>query len=124
MTSSELSFLVVDDQKDITDMLDAHLSKFYKVICFNDPLEALKNYENNPTYSIILVDYYMPNLRGDEFMDRVLTINPKQQIIAIIGSPRLSFLNIIKKYSSVVQIIEKPFQLSELDQAIKIATNS
>ncbi|PCJ51384.1 MAG: hypothetical protein COA79_26435 [Planctomycetota bacterium] len=115
------NILIIDDEPNITDVLHTALSNNYNVTCFNDSLKGLDEYINNPIYSVILVDYYMPNLKGNELIDKVLKINPKQKIIAIIGSIRRSFLEMICKFTETVQVLEKPFTIKELETALELA---
>jgi len=118
-----LNILIIDDDKDITNVLDIYLSQNNTTVVFNDPLEALEHYQENTIYDIITVDFFMPQLRGDKLVEKILKINPNQNLIACSGSPTAEFHRMIRKHKSLIQVITKPFIFSDFDDAIATITN-
>jgi CheY-like chemotaxis protein len=52
------------------------------VLTVSDPLEGLQMYETLwPEIQLVLLDYFMPNLRGDEVFERLQRINPHVRVL-------------------------------------------
>jgi len=70
-------FLIIDDDKNITKIIMKYLSinRFYNFIITNSGKKGIDAvYMHNP--DIIICDYNMPNIKGDEIHDSIIT-NPK-----------------------------------------------
>ncbi|PCJ62609.1 MAG: hypothetical protein COA79_03590 [Planctomycetota bacterium] len=113
-----MKILIVDDEEVFTEYLSLHLSFNHHVKSFNDPVDALRHYEDNQDYDVIIVDFYMPKIQGNIFVDRVCEIKVFQNIIVSSGAANYSDLKFIKKYNNSIKIISKPFDLSELDEVL------
>jgi CheY-like chemotaxis protein len=57
--------LVVDDEPDITSGILGCLQDRFRVDAFNDPLEALSNFQQG-MYDMVLIDIKMPKMNGFE----------------------------------------------------------
>jgi len=66
--------LVVDDEQDITFVLEMMLNDHYDVDTYTDPVEALANIKPDK-YDLILFDYLMPKMNGFEFYHKVKQID-------------------------------------------------
>ncbi|PCJ63383.1 MAG: hypothetical protein COA79_00825 [Planctomycetota bacterium] len=113
-----LNILIIDDEKDFTDCLRSHLRLQHDTCIFNDSIEALEHFEAYQDYDIVIIDYIMPKLNGDEFIERICEIKPFQNIIISSGDINKSDLNKIKKYNNSIKMITKPFDLSDLDELL------
>lgn len=72
---------------------------------------------NDHSYDLILTDYSMPNMKGDEFAIIIKQRQPAQRIIMITACG--SELKASGKLNKVVDaLIDKPFSLSDLREAI------
>ena len=88
MKENKKIILVVDDEKDIVDLLSYNLTKNnYKVITASDGSEALLKV--NSKIDLIILDVMMPRLDGYEVCD-VLKKNPATSDIPIIFLTALS----------------------------------
>lgn len=75
MNALEVKILVVDDEKEITDMLVRYFSyEGYRIDAVNDPVEALAKVQND-NYLIVLSDIQMPNMNGLDLLKSIKTYN-------------------------------------------------
>ncbi len=69
--------LVVDDEETTLLLVKKILSSGgYEVDSYTSPVEALMNYEPNK-YDLILSDFYMPELDGDQFLKKIREKDPE-----------------------------------------------
>jgi CheY-like chemotaxis protein len=68
----------VDDEPDVTFTLKKGLENngMFEVDAFNDPLEALSNFQRN-YYDFLLIDVKMPHMSGYDFYDNIKKIDSK-----------------------------------------------
>jgi PAS domain S-box-containing protein len=81
------SLLVVDDEINITDMLAIGLERLgYEVTCCNDPVEALRAFEQDPlAWDVVITDHAMPGLTGAALIERIKTIRPDCPTVLFTG---------------------------------------
>ncbi len=86
-------------------------------------LDQYKKYhtQTNIYYDIILTDINMPKLNGDEMSKIILSLNPKQNIIAMTAYNKMASLDNLQ--SMGVTIIKKPIVFEELIEAITTKVN-
>ncbi|PCJ62876.1 MAG: hypothetical protein COA79_01750 [Planctomycetota bacterium] len=113
-----MKILIVDDEVNITEALKAYLSEKHDVICFNDPLTALSHYSENNEYSVIITDFLMPNLRGDEMIEKMFDQNPSQSFIVISGFFTKQLTDVLKKSNAYIKMIDKPIEPKELELSL------
>jgi CheY-like chemotaxis protein len=75
--------LVIDDDADVLNYVRRLLRREgWVVLTVSDPLEGLQVYEALwPEIQLVLLDYFMPNLRGDEVFERLQRINPRVRVL-------------------------------------------
>ncbi|MGM0597070.1 MAG: ATP-binding protein [Myxococcota bacterium] len=83
--------LIVDDEKEITNVLAESLSDFhYRPVVCNDAASALKTLADNPEdFSLIITDYAMPMKLGVEMIEEIKRINSKVPIMVLANYPQL-----------------------------------
>ena len=109
--------LVVDDEKYIREMIKNILEvNGYKVIQAEDGETALRLYKENPNISLILLDYVMPILNGEETLRKLLEINPEVKVVLMSG-----FLEEAKGFSGYRSLLRKPFTVKELLKTVREA---
>ena len=64
--------LLVDDEKDILDLFTEYLSSNgFNIISFQNPLEALNYFYQNPNNcSLVITDYKMPQMSGLDLINK------------------------------------------------------
>jgi signal transduction histidine kinase/ActR/RegA family two-component response regulator len=79
--------MVVDDEKEILEMLIAMLTDLnYQPTTFNNAALALRHFQENPTeFDLIMTDQTMPIMTGIELSRAILSIRPDIPIILCTG---------------------------------------
>jgi DNA-binding response OmpR family regulator len=75
--------LVIDDDPDILNSVRRLLiQEGWVVLTASDPLEGLQFYEAHwQGIQLVLLDYFLPRLRGDEVFERLRCINPDVRVL-------------------------------------------
>ncbi|HBY20866.1 MAG TPA: hypothetical protein DEG71_07640, partial [Clostridiales bacterium] len=83
---SKYKILLVDDDKGVLDILEMILKKSgFQCTGFDNAEKALEELKNNDTYNIIVSDYFMEPVHGDEFVRQVRMFNVKIHILLLTG---------------------------------------
>lgn len=115
--------LVLDDYESITKMVVAQLKAHsYEALPFNTPesaLEFLSNSENR--VSMLLVDLYMPNINGLDFVMKLREISHhKLTPVAFLTSETSdSIRKVTLNMAGVYEFISKPIDTKKLLYTIK-----
>ena len=109
--------LVVDDEPGVREVMTQVLRMDgHSVSEAGDGAEALELFSHDP-FDLVITDYEMPRMKGDELVDRVRRLIPRQRIIMVSGSwPMLA-----ESPRNVDRCLNKPFQLKELLLAVRHA---
>ena len=108
--------LILDDDIDIVELLADYVEKKgFHTLIETDPWRALKIVKNKPV-ALIISDYKMPGLTGDEFYQMLRVLNRAPKFIFMTGYIEL-FPDHLKNDDSL-QILSKPFTLRELGKVM------
>lgn len=113
--------LVVDDEKEFTDMLAVRLQKTggYETIETYDGEEGLKAAQEQKP-DLILLDIMMPKMDGYEMLKRLKANETTRNIPTIVLSASTAFATIEKfKALGAKDFIMKPFEAKDLMDKIK-----
>ena len=106
--------LVVEDDAVFRDWLTQVLERRgYTIIQCNNGAEAISLFSNHDC-DVVLVDYRLPFMTGDELAKQIKNIAPEQPIIIVTGHPTFRCLD-----DSADAILFKPFDAGELGQVIE-----
>jgi DNA-binding NtrC family response regulator len=109
--------LIVDDERDITIVLEMMLNDHYDVDTYTDPIEALTNVEPHK-YDLILFDYLMPKMNGFDFYRKVKQIDPDVNTCMMTAYEAVSAAD--KHSNESIQpfdskfVLKKPFDLAQI----------
>jgi len=114
--------MVIDDEVDILRLVRLALERWgYLVEAFNNPLNALEHFKNNPaSYSLILSDIRMPGLDGIQLAKEMLKVHPIVRIMIMTAFPEMD-----KKVSDNISmvakddIVHKPFKENQICEAVR-----
>jgi CheY-like chemotaxis protein len=109
--------LVVDDEPLVCEAVKAVL-RFdgHEVETAGNGKEALALYEQGK-FDVIITDYSMPQMRGDELANAIKARTPDQRIIMITAyAETMPASN--NRLAAVDSLVSKPFRLEDLREAI------
>jgi signal transduction histidine kinase len=116
----EKTILLVDDEKDIRDVLRLPLSDLgYDVQEAENGEEALRLFERLQP-PLILTDIKMPGIDGIELLQKVKQINPEVEVIMITGHGDMD-LAVKSLKSDAMDFITKPINVDVLEIALRRA---
>ncbi len=121
--NNDFYILLVDDEKDILDLFSEYLSSNgFNTISFQNPLEALNYFYQNPNYcSLVIADYKMPQMSGIDLIKKIQEKDTDYKIKTIIISAFIKDnLPYDKSYITMIdKILEKPVYLDRLKNEIQ-----
>ncbi|MCF6283322.1 MAG: response regulator, partial [Candidatus Polarisedimenticolaceae bacterium] len=121
----ETKVLVVDDSVSFRMYIVELLNNYqYQVFEAKDGIEALEVLEENPDIALILTDYNMPRMNGQELVQTVRK-DHRREDLAIIGMSDVarSDLSALLLKSGANDFLSKPFQVEEFYCRITQNTN-
>lgn len=118
--------LIADDEPNILRLYQAWLKYEYNyVITVQDGKKCIDVFKTETIvhskdyFDIVILDQKMPNMTGVEAAKEILKINPNQRIIFASGNLEKSLRQSISELGKLVEVIEKPFLIEELENMIK-----
>jgi DNA-binding NtrC family response regulator len=111
--------LIIDDNKEILTALTDFLSKKkYDVVSASDGLDGLKLLETeHQGFDLVITDLVMPNISGVGLISIIKKKFPDLPVIAITGWGEHP--EALATEAQANRVLEKPFDLSELDTVIR-----
>lgn len=70
-------------------------------------------------FDMVILDYRMPGINGIEVAKDIIRINPKQRIIIASAYPSETLFYSMKELGQLVELVQKPFDLSTLFDMIE-----
>ncbi len=124
--------ICVDDEQTILDSLEVELQKAlgdeYLIETAQSSEEALQLIsqlqEEQCEVPLVIADYFMPNIKGDELLKRIHTISPKTLKIMLTGQASLEAVGNAIKYAKLYRYIAKPWETEDLRLTVIEAVNS
>ncbi|MGL5330729.1 MAG: response regulator transcription factor [Peptostreptococcaceae bacterium] len=111
-----MNILVVDDEKEIVDLIDLYLRKNYNIIKAYDGKDGLTKINSNKI-DLAIVDIMMPNMDGYTLIENIR--KDKEIPIIIISAKTQSYDKIIGLDIGADDYITKPFDPLELVARVK-----
>jgi len=119
MTMKKKTILVIEDEIGPREAIRIILQKYYSVTTAKTGKEALRILENN-SFDLITIDLKLPDLLGSKLLKTLSSRFPDCEFMVITGYS--SYDNMVEIFLSGVPIVLiKPFEISDLHQAIQHA---
>ncbi len=120
MNHNNINILVIDDDKDICLALKKLFTlDGYRVKSISRPKNALRAIEKN-TYHLILLDLKMPEMSGEELLNKIRKVDPDICVIVLTAFPSVdSAVQVFK--NQVSDYIQKPFKIADLRDRVRNA---
>jgi PAS domain S-box-containing protein len=124
--------LCVDDEPMILDTLEIQLRKslgkeylIETALSGEEALELCTDLlANQCEVPLIIADYIMPDMQGDELLKRIHKISPKTIKIMLTGQASLDAVGNAINYANLYRYITKPWQTEDLRLTVKEAVRS
>ena len=109
------AIVIIDDEADLVDLFQEILeSDGFEVCTFIDPIQAYNHIQKNPNdYDLILSDYRMPVMNGNELCTKLMRINSEFKVIL------MSAYENIEDDISRFKFMRKPTTITNLLQIVK-----
>jgi CheY-like chemotaxis protein len=123
----KIAILCVDDEKIILDSLKIQLENNFKNKYLfeyaenGDEAIELVEYFLNESVDLLLVisDYQMPGMKGDEFTKRLKSMLPEVKIVMLTGQIPPDVKDQLIEKKIILNVIEKPWNEKDLVDIIK-----
>jgi len=105
--------LIVDDEAPLLELLKRYLERLgYHVQTALTPTAALKEFEADPAYDLVLTDLSFSDLNGEDLIERMRAFNPRLAAIVTSGYPHQPRL-------AGVEFLQKPFLPKMLAETVE-----
>ncbi len=117
--------IVVDDDESFGDMMAQLMArKGWQVAHFSDPVQALEAFKKDPErWDLVISDQVMPNLRGQDLVRQIKTINPEVTCIICTGYDETITESTAKLHGASL-LLYKPLTAKQLLQALALVMHS
>ncbi len=124
--------ICIDDEPTVLESLKIELKKAlgdaYIIEATEGGEEALELFkelmEDEYEVALVLSDYIMPDIKGDELLKRIHTISPQTLKIMLTGQADLEAVSNAIKYAKLYRYIAKPWQPEDLKITVLEAVHS
>jgi DNA-binding NtrC family response regulator len=121
LISREKQFVaIVDDEYDLAHLFKEALSQIESIdpIAFTDPVVALEHFRvNHKDYAVVISDYRMPGMTGDDLLNNIKEINPS--VTRIMISAFDVYDRVFDNCQYVDQFLRKPVKMADLIYNVK-----
>ncbi|MBI4429705.1 MAG: PAS domain S-box protein [Ignavibacteriales bacterium] len=113
------SVLVVDDEKDVGEIIGGMLSQLgYKVTIVDSGRKALALYKKKKRFDVVVLDMNMPSMGGKETFLKLKGIDPNANVLISTGYSDQSIESSHISHA-VDGFLQKPYQLEELSKTMR-----
>lgn len=117
MTLVRETVLIVDDDEAIRQLERRILEdQGYRVIEASNGLEGIERLTQGIPMDLVIADLEMPELGGDEMVQRLMAINPQMKVLYVTG--KISSLMNARRLTDNEAFLEKPFGAVGLTEAV------
>ena len=116
-----LDFLVVDDETVVSDTIKMLLvHDGHEAQCVETGAAALARMEQH-RFDVVMTDFHMPGMKGDQLVARIKELYPGQPVIMITAFAEEYKLKAFGQPSRKADaLLLKPFSLAELREAVNL----
>ena len=114
---SQLSLLVVDDDKDVCEYLEDFLTHDgYRVVTVSDPTSVVETLRQGE-FHICIIDLMMPKMSGVDLLGHIRKVDNDLAVIILTGYPSLETATASIEHD-VSAYIRKPFSIDEFRDSL------
>ena len=116
------TLLMIEDEEDLLFFAGKILSQRYNVLKARNGEEALAQLRENPQIDVILLDIYLPDIKGTELYPQLRSINPSAEVIVTTAYQEATVAEQLFR-DGVFDYTNKPYEqdvlFAKIDQAIR-----
>jgi CheY-like chemotaxis protein len=86
---------------------------------YNGVSRAATAFSVTSPYDVVILDYKMPDINGMDVAKEILAVNPNQRIIFASAYVKETLEESVKQLKQIVELMQKPFSLSQLVDTIE-----
>ena len=119
----EFPVLVVDDDKNFLNSIESTLilKGITNVMCIHESLYVMPTLEKNK-FSLIILDIRMPNIDGEELLQKIIDKHPEIPVIVVTGYSQTKIAVECMK-TGAFDYLEKPLNTNDLLEKVQTAVN-
>ncbi len=129
---NELAIICADDDPTVLSSLEMEIKSLvgndYLIELAENGEDALEIYEElseeGHEIALVISDYIMPNMKGDELLKCIHLRSPKTIKIMLTGQADIEAVSHAVQYANLYRYISKPWQPADLKLTVKEALNS
>ena len=110
--------LLVDDELKVLKAYERNLSMDYEIAVESSPEQALQRLKYEGPFAVMLTDYNMPHLNGNELLKEAKVISPDTVSIMLTGNADLEKSMIAVNEGSVFRFLTKPCPIEQLQKCL------
>ncbi len=117
--SSEKLVLVIDDEPHLLEVYETMLDMLgYRTMTAKNGREGIRKFfENNKKISLVILDYGMPDMNGEQVYYAIKKINPFAEVILSTGMGEQRKISHFVSLNNV-RLLQKPFTLEDLAKTL------
>jgi DNA-binding NtrC family response regulator len=114
------SILVIDDEKDFTQLISEILERFhFKIDTANDGKQGIHLIKQN-TYDLVILDLYMPSQNGFDILKEIRAIDSSLPVLILSGDSRVNTIEQAMTLGAN-DFLYKPIEWNRLEISVKNA---
>ncbi len=129
---NKLVIICTDDEPSILSSLNLEINKNFADTCTIELVENAEETleiceelsEDGDEIALVISDYIMPEMKGDELLKRIHLLLPKTIKVMLTGQADIEAVGNAVKHANLYRYISKPWQPDDLKLTIKEALNS
>ena len=129
---NELAIICVDDEPAILSSLEMEIKEVvgntYLIELAENGEDALEIYEElaeeGHEIALVISDYIMPKMKGDELLKRIHLRSPKTIKVMLTGQADIEAVSHVIQYANLYRYISKPWQPADLRLTVKEALHT
>lgn len=116
--------LLVDDDEKYLASLRRIMKGYLEVVTTKDPMQALKIFEYQGPFAVVISDYRMPFMNGIELFSRILTLNKHVQRIMLTGHAELQMAIDAVNHGKITAFLTKPIPAVSIRSVVMDAVHA
>ena len=123
MTNDTIKVLIIDDEAPLRRLTARMLGPAYTVAESGTGNEALQQVSAEE-YDLLLVDHVLPDINGNDLVQRIRSAHPDQKVIYISGHTRETCLRPEELEDPATGFLQKPFTRDQLRHTVDVLHGS